>query len=38
MKLSTGDVLFFHSHLIHRSYLNRTTDRYRRSYVRMPSL
>ncbi|RKP53024.1 phytanoyl-CoA dioxygenase family protein [Cohnella endophytica] len=31
--LSPGDVLFFHSHLLHRSYPNRTTDRYRRSYV-----
>lgn len=31
--LSPGDVLFFHSHLFHRSYPNRTKDRYRRSYV-----
>ncbi|MBD2869994.1 phytanoyl-CoA dioxygenase family protein [Paenibacillus arenilitoris] len=31
--LSPGDVLFFHSHLFHRSYPNRTADRYRRSYV-----
>lgn len=31
--MSPGDVLFFHSHLFHRSYPNRTTDRYRRSYV-----
>ncbi|MGG4047871.1 MULTISPECIES: phytanoyl-CoA dioxygenase family protein [Paenibacillus] len=31
--LKPGDVLFFHSHLFHRSYPNRTTDRYRRSYV-----
>ncbi|SDO23155.1 chlorinating enzyme [Paenibacillus sp. yr247] len=31
--LSPGDVLFFHSHLFHRSYPNRTTDRHRRSYV-----
>ncbi|MDQ6420632.1 phytanoyl-CoA dioxygenase family protein [Paenibacillus sp. LHD-117] len=31
--LSPGDVLFFHSHLFHRSYPNRTTDRFRRSYV-----
>jgi len=33
VKLGAGDVLFFHSHLFHRSYPNRTTDRYRRSYV-----
>ncbi|WP_135554524.1 phytanoyl-CoA dioxygenase family protein [Paenibacillus cymbidii] len=31
--LEPGDVLFFHSHLLHRSYANRTADRYRRSYV-----
>ncbi|WP_127579893.1 phytanoyl-CoA dioxygenase family protein [Paenibacillus koleovorans] len=31
--LEPGDVLFFHSHLLHRSYVNRTSDRYRRSYV-----
>lgn len=31
--LDAGDVLFFHSHLLHRSYPNRTTDRFRRSYV-----
>ncbi|MFC5528745.1 phytanoyl-CoA dioxygenase family protein [Cohnella yongneupensis] len=31
--MKAGDVLFFHSHLFHRSYPNRTTDRYRRSYV-----
>lgn len=31
--LSPGDVLFFHSHLFHRSYPNRTQDRHRRSYV-----
>lgn len=28
-----GDVLFFHSHLFHRSYPNRTENRFRRSYV-----
>jgi len=28
-----GDVIFFHSHLLHRSYRNRTTDRFRRSFV-----
>jgi ectoine hydroxylase-related dioxygenase (phytanoyl-CoA dioxygenase family) len=33
VKLSAGDVLFFDSHLFHRSYPNRTTDRFRRSYV-----
>ncbi|MFC5649424.1 phytanoyl-CoA dioxygenase family protein [Paenibacillus solisilvae] len=31
--MSPGDVLFFHSHLFHRSFPNRTPDRYRRSYV-----
>jgi chlorinating enzyme len=31
--MQTGDVLFFHSHLFHRSYPNRTVNRYRRSYV-----
>ncbi|OCT15420.1 phytanoyl-CoA dioxygenase [Paenibacillus pectinilyticus] len=31
--LEPGDVLFFHSHLLHRSYPNRTEDRFRRSYV-----
>ncbi|MCC3375342.1 phytanoyl-CoA dioxygenase family protein [Cohnella sp. REN36] len=31
--LEPGDVLFFDSHLFHRSYPNRTADRYRRSYV-----
>jgi len=31
--LEPGDVLFFHSHLLHRSFPNRTKDRYRRSYV-----
>ncbi|MFD0958408.1 phytanoyl-CoA dioxygenase family protein [Paenibacillus chungangensis] len=33
VQLSAGDVLFFDSHLFHRSYPNRTTNRYRRSYV-----
>lgn len=28
-----GDVIFFHSHLLHRSYPNRTTDRMRRAFV-----
>lgn len=31
--LEPGDVLFFHSHLLHRSYRNETSDRYRRAYV-----
>jgi ectoine hydroxylase-related dioxygenase (phytanoyl-CoA dioxygenase family) len=31
--LNPGDVLFFHSHLLHRSFPNKTKDRYRRSYV-----
>ncbi|MBB6730199.1 phytanoyl-CoA dioxygenase family protein [Cohnella zeiphila] len=31
--LEPGDVLFFHSHLFHRSYPNKTADRFRRSYV-----
>ncbi|WP_274651392.1 phytanoyl-CoA dioxygenase family protein [Paenibacillus humicola] len=31
--MKAGDVLFFHSHLFHRSYPNRTADRFRRSYV-----
>lgn len=28
-----GDVVFFHSHLLHRSYRNETADRFRRAYV-----
>ncbi len=31
--LEPGDVLFFHSHLLHRSYRNQTEDRMRRAYV-----
>ncbi len=31
--MQPGDVLFFHSHLFHRSYPNRTQDRFRRAYV-----
>ncbi|MER3474975.1 MAG: phytanoyl-CoA dioxygenase family protein [Armatimonadota bacterium] len=31
--MEPGDVLFFHGHILHRSYPNRTTDRFRRSYV-----
>jgi phytanoyl-CoA hydroxylase len=28
-----GDVIFFHSHLLHRSHRNRTEDRFRRAFV-----
>jgi len=28
-----GDVIFFHSHLLHRSYPNGTSDRFRRAFV-----
>jgi chlorinating enzyme len=28
-----GDVVFFNSHLLHRSYRNRTEDRFRRAFV-----
>ncbi|TBL81043.1 phytanoyl-CoA dioxygenase family protein [Paenibacillus thalictri] len=31
--LEPGDVLFFHSHLLHRSYRNETKERFRRAYV-----
>ncbi len=31
--LNPGDVLFFHSHLLHRSYRNDSLDRSRRAYV-----
>lgn len=31
--MQPGDVLFFHGHILHRSYPNRTRDRLRRSYV-----
>lgn len=31
--MQPGDVLFFHSHVLHRSHPNRAKDRYRRSYV-----
>ena len=30
---NAGDVIFFHGHLIHRSKQNRSTNRFRRSYV-----
>ncbi len=33
VELEAGDVLFFHSHLLHRSYRNETTNRMRRAYV-----
>ena len=33
VELDPGDVLFFHSHLLHRSYKNETDDRFRRAYV-----
>lgn len=31
--MQSGDVLFFHGHILHRSYPNRTADRFRRSFV-----
>jgi phytanoyl-CoA hydroxylase len=31
--MEPGDVLFFHSHLLHRSYSNRSASRFRRAYV-----
>lgn len=31
--MAPGDVLFFEGHLLHRSYPNRTSDRWRRSFV-----
>ncbi|GBC92640.1 hypothetical protein HRbin15_01116 [bacterium HR15] len=31
--MGPGDVLFFDGHLLHRSYPNRTRDRWRRSFV-----
>jgi chlorinating enzyme len=31
--MGAGDVLFFHSHLLHRSHTNRSESRLRRSYV-----
>lgn len=33
VELEKGDVLFFHSHLFHRSYPNQSEDRFRRSFV-----
>lgn len=31
--MQPGDVLFFHGHILHRSYPNRTRDRFRRAFV-----
>ncbi len=31
--MEAGDVLFFEGHLLHRSYPNRTVDRWRRAFV-----
>jgi len=31
--VSAGDVIYFHGHLLHRSYPNRTSDRWRRAFV-----
>jgi phytanoyl-CoA hydroxylase len=33
VEAKAGDVVFFHSHVLHRSKTNFTTDRYRRSFV-----
>jgi ectoine hydroxylase-related dioxygenase (phytanoyl-CoA dioxygenase family) len=33
VKMSAGDVLFFHGSLIHGSYPNRTADRFRRALI-----
>lgn len=33
VELEAGDVLFFHSHLLHRSYRNESKDRMRQAYV-----
>lgn len=32
-EINPGDVIFFHSHLLHRSYPNRSPDRFRRAFV-----
>lgn len=32
-RLDPGDVLFFHGHILHRSYPNKTPDRWRRAFV-----
>jgi hypothetical protein len=31
--VAAGDVVFFHGHLLHRSYPNRSADRWRRAFV-----
>jgi ectoine hydroxylase-related dioxygenase (phytanoyl-CoA dioxygenase family) len=33
VEAKAGDVVFFHSHVLHRSKKNFSTDRYRRSFV-----
>ena len=33
LSAKAGDVVFFHSHILHRSKKNITTDRYRRAFV-----
>ena len=33
VSVNPGDVIFFHSHLLHRSYQNRSENRLRRSFV-----
>jgi hypothetical protein len=33
VEAKAGDVVFFHSHILHRSKRNFSTDRYRRSFV-----
>lgn len=33
VRLQPGDALFFHGHLLHRSYPNRSADRMRRAFV-----
>lgn len=32
-RMAPGDVMFFHSHLLHRSHANRTGTRFRRAFV-----
>ena len=33
VRMAPGDVLFFDGHILHRSYPNRTSDRWRRAFV-----
>ena len=33
VRMAPGDVLFFDGHILHRSYPNRTADRWRRAFV-----